>query len=227
MRLADKFEFRSGRAITVIGSPGLGDKPLPNAVGVGVLSTQTEVRNQKFYQLDAAINPGNSGGPVFDSRGQVIGVVTLKAVQAERLGFCIPWNELRDGVRRLEQQKDADRDKHLSRHRLEVTVHRLVVAIMVYESAMDSYEQHMGIALRAGKTEAEGIKTAKGIWEDRLKSETRFNGSDLKRPLDEIQADAHVLPAVRKKLAELRNTLTEFKAHVENPRPAGSLLQEE
>ena len=47
---------------------------------------------QNLIQHDASINPGNSGGPLINSRGQVIGINTLRASEAEGLGFAIPIN---------------------------------------------------------------------------------------------------------------------------------------
>ena len=48
-----------------------------------------------MFQIDAAVNGGNSGGPVYNSRGEVIGVVTAKYSDTgvEGLGFAIPIND--------------------------------------------------------------------------------------------------------------------------------------
>ena len=48
-----------------------------------------------MFQIDAAVNSGNSGGPVYNSRGEVIGVVTAKysSTGVEGLGFAIPIND--------------------------------------------------------------------------------------------------------------------------------------
>lgn len=48
-----------------------------------------------MFQIDAAVNSGNSGGPVYNSRGEVIGVVTAKYSDTgvEGLGFAIPIND--------------------------------------------------------------------------------------------------------------------------------------
>ncbi len=50
-----------------------------------------------MFQIDAAINTGNSGGPVYNSMGEVIGVVTAKYSEngVEGIGFAIPINDAR------------------------------------------------------------------------------------------------------------------------------------
>ncbi len=51
-----------------------------------------------MLQFDAAINSGNSGGPLFNDRGEVVGIVTAKssASSAEGLGFAIPISDVID-----------------------------------------------------------------------------------------------------------------------------------
>lgn len=48
-----------------------------------------------MFQIDAAVNAGNSGGPVYNTSGQVIGIVTAKYSSSgvEGLGFAIPVND--------------------------------------------------------------------------------------------------------------------------------------
>ena len=50
---------------------------------------------QTVFQIDAAINPGNSGGPLFNLRGEVVGVITNKfshpsGISPEGMGFALP-----------------------------------------------------------------------------------------------------------------------------------------
>lgn len=51
-----------------------------------------------MFQFDASVNAGNSGGPVYNSRGEVIGIVTAKFSDSgiEGLGFAIPINDAID-----------------------------------------------------------------------------------------------------------------------------------
>jgi serine protease Do len=94
---------RAGQIIIAIGSPS--GFNYFNSVTMGMVSgtdrfvgisdsTGDGFRDifQKMLQHDAAINPGNSGGPIFNLRGEVVGINTLKLVDStiEGMGFSIP-----------------------------------------------------------------------------------------------------------------------------------------
>ncbi len=74
-----------------------------NTVSLGVISglSRTVTASDRggfsetisgVIQTDAAINPGNSGGPLLNLRGEVIGINTAVASQAQNIGFAIPVN---------------------------------------------------------------------------------------------------------------------------------------
>lgn len=61
-------------------------------------------------QIDASLNPGNSGGPLLNVNGEVIGICSMKLVDAqiEGMGFAIPIEFAMKHVDNLEKGKDID-----------------------------------------------------------------------------------------------------------------------
>jgi serine protease Do len=81
-----------GEGVFAIGSP-LG---LERTVTEGILSTKTrEMAGELYLQTTAQINPGNSGGPLFNLRGEVVGITNMKITFGEGLGFAIPVESVR------------------------------------------------------------------------------------------------------------------------------------
>jgi S1-C subfamily serine protease len=83
-----------GQQVVAVGNP-LGFR-LGNSVSAGILSGVGRAMGSAypFLQVDAPINPGNSGGPLFNLKGEVIGINSSKMseVGVEGLGFAIPSN---------------------------------------------------------------------------------------------------------------------------------------
>lgn len=109
-RLGDSDRLRIGTEVAAIGNP-LGD--LDYSLNVGYISAKDrdvdlDGPSIRMMQLDAAINPGNSGGPLFDLRGNVVGVTTAKysgetvtGATIEGIGFAIPINTAMDIAQQL------------------------------------------------------------------------------------------------------------------------------
>lgn len=86
-------ELRIGESVFAIGNP-LG---LERTLSQGVIATPSrDFDGIAYIQTTAAINPGNSGGPLFNSRGEVIGVTNMGILGGEGLGFAIPARYVRD-----------------------------------------------------------------------------------------------------------------------------------
>ena len=62
-----------------------------------------------LMQTDATINSGNSGGPLFNSKGQVIGINTAKASSGEGMGFAIPINVAKPIVEQIKASGNYER----------------------------------------------------------------------------------------------------------------------
>jgi len=96
--LGNSDELKVGELAVAIGNPG--GLNYMGSVTAGVISglnrtiTTEDGRTLTLIQTDAAINPGNSGGALCNSKGEVIGINTIKisSTDIEGLGFAIPSN---------------------------------------------------------------------------------------------------------------------------------------
>ncbi|MCB1050920.1 MAG: trypsin-like peptidase domain-containing protein [Acidobacteria bacterium] len=92
--LGDSDGLREGETVFAIGSP-LG---LERTVSEGIISLKNRLFDGLlFIQTTTQINPGNSGGPLFNLRGEVVGVNNMKlsSVGIEGMAFSIPVNQLK------------------------------------------------------------------------------------------------------------------------------------
>jgi len=95
VRLGNSSKLRVGDWVVAIGNPF----GLEQTVTAGIVSAKGRVIGSgpydDFIQTDAAINPGNSGGPLFNTRGEVVGINTAiysRSGGNNGIGFAIPIN---------------------------------------------------------------------------------------------------------------------------------------
>lgn len=108
LKLGNSDKLEIGQTVIAIGN-ALGE--LRNTVSTGVISglgrtvtasggglveTLTDI-----IQTDAAINRGNSGGPLLNLKGEVVGVNTAMALEAENIGFAIPINKAKKDIEQV------------------------------------------------------------------------------------------------------------------------------
>ncbi|MGC9968197.1 MAG: trypsin-like peptidase domain-containing protein [Minisyncoccia bacterium] len=105
--LGDSDSLALGQTAITIGN-ALGE--FSNTVSVGVISglARTVTASgpisggqetiQGVIQTDAAINPGNSGGPLLNLRGEVVGINTAVASDAQNIGFALPINRAKHDI---------------------------------------------------------------------------------------------------------------------------------
>jgi serine protease Do len=97
LQLGNRLEI--GQSVFAIGNP-LG---LERTLSQGVVSTtQRSFDGITYIQTDAAINPGNSGGPLFNTKGEVVGITNMGILGGEALGFAIPQRYVRDFIQNRE-----------------------------------------------------------------------------------------------------------------------------
>ncbi|MEO5586533.1 MAG: Do family serine endopeptidase [Novosphingobium sp.] len=112
VRFGDSANARVGDWILAIGNPfGLG-----GSVSSGILSAVTRTTGSgaydRYLQTDAAINRGNSGGPMFDMKGQVIGInnaIYSPTGGSVGIGFAIPAETAAPIVERLKLGQTIER----------------------------------------------------------------------------------------------------------------------
>jgi Do/DeqQ family serine protease len=113
VQIGNSEQVRVGDYVLAIGNPlGLGQ-----TVTMGIVSAKNRMlggrinRYEDFIQTDAAINQGNSGGPLFNFKGEVIGInsAILNPAVAMNVGFAIPINLARQIAEQIQRSGKVER----------------------------------------------------------------------------------------------------------------------
>ena len=143
----DSDQLEIGELAVAIGNP-MGS--VHSSVTAGIVSaTERELTIDDVtisaIQTDAAINPGNSGGALFDSFGNVIGLVYAKSssVSIEGMGYAIPVNDIKELVTGMINDPESVQQQTLgSQIMLGITI------IDVTEEMSKQYSMPVGVYIR-------------------------------------------------------------------------------
>jgi serine protease Do len=101
--LGDSDAIEVGEWVLAIGNPF----GLSQTVTAGIVSAKGRVIGSgpydDFIQTDASINPGNSGGPLFNEKGEVVGINTAIVAGGQGIGFAIPVNMAKSVITQLRE----------------------------------------------------------------------------------------------------------------------------
>ncbi len=120
LEIAAPGSLEVGDRVFAVGNPGMGFMILDHTVSEGIVSSLARNFDDVLYvQTTAAVNPGNSGGPLVNELGEVVGVVTLKAMFREGLAFALPVSYVQQFVRnsRAYALDDSMRSRGFRYHR--------------------------------------------------------------------------------------------------------------
>jgi serine protease Do len=91
LELGDSASLKQGQEVVAVGNP----RGLEHSVVSGVISAIRVVDGKPMLQVAIPVEQGNSGGPLLDRQGRVEGVVSMKSVITENLGFALAINALK------------------------------------------------------------------------------------------------------------------------------------
>ena len=202
--LGDSDRLEVGDWIVAIGNPF----GLDTSVTHGIISARERVIGvgpfDDFIQTNALINPGNSGGPLFDMRGEVVGVTTAMVSQGQGIGFAAPINLVKDLLPNLRS------NGRLARGWLGVNIHDRV----------DAQGTRAAVVLdvfKASPAERAGLKPG-----DRV---VAVGGRQVESYTQLLRRVALLAPGSKVKLQVLREGKAEDLEAVLAERPSGEVLQ--
>ncbi len=150
--LGDSDKLEIGEWVMAIGNPF----GLAQTVTVGIVSAKGRVIGSgpydDFIQTDASINPGNSGGPLFNMRGEVVGINTAIVATGQGIGFAIPINVAKEVVAQLKQKGKVTRGG------IGVYVQKMTPDLAKSFGLTESKGALVADVLPGGAAEAAGIK---------------------------------------------------------------------
>ena len=169
--LGDSGELKVGNGVIAIGN-ALGYGQSVTTGVVSALNREVTVDNNKtkMIQIDAAINGGNSGGALLNSKGEVVGINSVKyssngssdSASIEGMGFAIPISDVKDLVTSLMNGEEDTSDATVGVEGYMITEednnYNLPIGFYISKVVKGSGADKAGLAIGNIITEIEGEK---------------------------------------------------------------------
>lgn len=196
VKFGNSTNLQIGEWVIAIGNPfGLG-----HTVTTGIVSAKGRSLGlgayDDFIQTDAAINPGNSGGPLFNLKGEVVGVNTAIIAGGQGIGFAIPIDMVKYLVEQLKTKGKVVRGW------LGVLVQQVTPEIAESLGIKDAKGALVSDVTPGGPADKAGIKRGDIIVE--------FNGVEIGEMQDLPKMVARFSPKDRARVKIMRNGKEEF-----------------
>jgi serine protease Do len=163
--LGDSDRLRVGDWVVAVGNPF----GLSNTVTAGIVSAKKRVIGagpyDDFIQTDAPINPGNSGGPLFNLKGEVVGINTAIIPNGQGIGFAVAVNLAKNLLPQLETTGTVTRGY------LGVNVQAITPDLAKSLNLRDTKGALVADVMRNGPAETAGVKRGDVI--------VSFDGKDV------------------------------------------------
>jgi serine protease Do len=215
VRLGDSRRVQPGQWVAAIGSPlGLDSSATAGIVSATGRSLPDEGYVQ-FIQTDVPVNPGNSGGPLFNRRGEVVGVNTsFYSASGGFMGisFAVPIDTAMEVVRELRESGTVRRGT--LGVRLQELTPDLARALRVHGKGALVVE-----VVRGGPSERAGLRPADVI--------VSFGGKPVHSNATLVDLAAHTRPGSSVEMLFLRNGIPAKTAVTVGESRSGLVLREE
>lgn len=148
-----------GEDIFVLGYPLTSTMGDEIKLTTGIISSKTGFQGDiALYQISAPIQPGNSGGPLFDSRGNLIGIVCAKHADAESVGYAIKSSYLNNLIESVTSSKIIPDQNILSSLTLPNKVKKINNFVFMVKCSSSSNASSKEISLNRMLDQGDGAK---------------------------------------------------------------------
>ena len=192
VRLGDSEGLEIGEWVVAIGNPfGLG-----HTVTAGIVSAKGRVIGSgpydDFIQTDASINPGNSGGPLFNLKGEVVGINTAIIQGGQGIGFATPIQMAKAVLGQLKEKGKVTRGW------LGVYIQKLTPDMAESLKVPEGKGALVADVTKGGPAEKAGIRSGDVI--------VRFDGKEVEDQHELPQVVASTSPGKKVQVTVVRDT---------------------